>query len=120
VRSDGHPRAGRRADGEDQRHGRAATAAAKRPRRWHLYVVKCGDGTYYTGITNDLARRLDQHNRGTASRYTRSRLPVELVHREPCRDKSSALRKECRMKSLARKEKEALFRGTAVPLSAAG
>ncbi len=75
--------------------------------RWWLYVVKCADGTLYTGITTDLLRRLDQHNRGTASRYTRSRLPVELVHRESCRNRSSALKKECRIKSLSRGEKEA-------------
>ena len=49
--------------------------------RWYLYLVKCADGTLYTGITNDLRRRVDQHNSGTASRYTRSRLPVELVYR---------------------------------------
>ena len=95
-------------------------AAAKRPGRWCLYVVKCGDGTFYTGITNDLRRRIEQHNGGTASRYTRSRLPVELVYREPCRDKSSALKKECRMKSLSRKEKEAYLRGKAAPSPAAG
>jgi predicted GIY-YIG superfamily endonuclease len=94
--------------------------AAKRPARWCLYVVKCGDGTLYTGITNDLRRRIGQHNGGTASRYTRSRLPVELVYREPCLNKSSAMRKECRMKSLSRKEKEALFKRTAGPSPAAG
>jgi predicted GIY-YIG superfamily endonuclease len=88
--------------------------------RWQLYVVKCRDGTFYTGITNDLQRRVEQHNRGTASRYTRGRLPVELVYREPCRDRSSALKKEYRMKSLSRKEKEARFRRTAGPASAAG
>jgi predicted GIY-YIG superfamily endonuclease len=81
--------------------------------------VKCGDGTFYTGITNDLRRRIEQHNGGTASRYTRSRLPVELVYREPCRNKSSALKKECRMKSLSRKEKEAYLRGKAAPSPAA-
>jgi predicted GIY-YIG superfamily endonuclease len=82
--------------------------------------VKCGDGTFYTGITNDLRRRLDQHNGGTASRYTRSRLPVELVHRETCRSRSSALKKECRMKALSRKEKEAYLKGKAAPSPAAG
>jgi predicted GIY-YIG superfamily endonuclease len=78
------------------------------PRRaWCLYLVRCADGTLYTGITNDLQRRLGQHNNGTASRYTRSRLPVELVYREGCRNKSGALKKECRVKALARKAKEA-------------
>ncbi len=75
-------------------------------RGWFLYVLKCGDGTLYTGITNDPPRRLAQHNNGTASRYTRSRRPVWLIYRERCRDKSSALKKEYRMKSLSRREKE--------------
>ena len=75
--------------------------------RWCVYLVQCADGTLYTGISNDLRRRIDQHNAGTASRYTRSRLPVVLVHREGCRDKSSALKKELRIKALSRKAKEA-------------
>jgi predicted GIY-YIG superfamily endonuclease len=75
-------------------------------RRWYLYVLKCGDGTLYTGITNDLKRREAQHNTGTASRYTRSRLPVKIIYHEPCRNQSYALKKECAMKSLTRKEKE--------------
>jgi len=74
--------------------------------RWYLYVLQCGDNTLYTGITNDLQRRIQQHNNGTASRYTRSRLPVALAYRERCRNKSSALKKEYRMKSLSRKEKK--------------
>ena len=84
---------------------------ARRRRSWCLYLVKCADGTLYTGITNDLQRRMDQHNSGTASRYTRSRLPVQLVHREGCRDKSGALKKEFRIKSLSRKAKEAYIAG---------
>ncbi len=71
-----------------------------------LYILRCKDGTLYTGITNNLERRVSQHNKGTASRYTRSRLPARLVYRERCRDRSSALKKECRMKALARKDKE--------------
>jgi predicted GIY-YIG superfamily endonuclease len=74
----------------------------------------------YTGITNDLQRRLAQHNDGTASRYTRSRLPASLVHQERCRDRSSALKKECRVKSLTRAEKEAYLRERARPAPAAG
>lgn len=83
------------------------TEQQRRPRRgWRLYVVKCRDGTYYTGITNDLDRRIDQHNSGKASRYTRSRMPVTLIYCEGCRNKSSALKKEMRMKALSRQEKE--------------
>jgi len=75
--------------------------------KWSLYILKCGDGTLYTGITTDLDRRTEQHNNGTASRYTRSRLPVKVIHQEPCRGKSNALKKEYAMKQLSRAEKEA-------------
>jgi len=75
-------------------------------RRWVLYIIKCGDGTLYTGITNDLARRVKQHNDGSASRYTRSRLPVKLVYQQSCRGRSLALKKELAVKALSRKEKE--------------
>ena len=70
-----------------------------------LYILKCRDGTLYTGITNDLPRRVTQHNKGTASRYTRSRLPVRLMFSEPCRNRSQALKKEYATKQLSRKEK---------------
>ncbi len=73
---------------------------------WMLYIVKCRDGTLYTGITNDLGRRLEQHNSGKASRYTRARMPVKLLYKEGCRNKSSALRKELKIKSLIRLDKE--------------
>jgi putative endonuclease len=73
---------------------------------WCLYILQCSDGTFYTGITNDLVRRLKLHNSGTASRYTRSRTPVTVIYKEACRSKSSALKKECRIKALTRKEKE--------------
>lgn len=73
---------------------------------WYLYVLQCGDNTLYTGITNDLGRRIKQHNNGTASRYTRSRLPVTLTYQERCSGRSSALKKEYAMKQLSRKEKE--------------
>lgn len=74
--------------------------------KWRLYIVQCRDGSLYTGITNDLERRLEQHNSGRASRYTRARLPVELLHAEACRNKSSALKMELRIKALTRQEKE--------------
>jgi len=78
---------------------------------WYLYVLQCGDNTLYTGITNDLARRIKQHNNGTASRYTRSRLPVALAYQEQCRGRSSALKKEYAVKQLSRKEKEKYIKG---------
>ena len=77
---------------------------------WFLYTLKCRDGTLYTGITTDLSRRVRQHNDGTASRYTRSRLPVKLIFSEPCRGRSQALIREYAMKQLSRKKKLAYIR----------
>jgi predicted GIY-YIG superfamily endonuclease len=81
-----------------------------KPAAWWLYVLKCRDNTLYTGITTGVPRRVQQHNDGTASRYTRSRLPVKLVHQERCRGRSSALKKEYAIKQLSRKEKEAYIK----------
>lgn len=83
--------------------------------RWLLYILKCGDGTLYTGITTDLEHRVSQHNRGAASRYTRSRLPVEVLHHETCGGRSSALKKECALKRLSRREKEEYIRKKHAP-----
>lgn len=80
--------------------------SAKQPvKRWYLYIVKCRDGTLYTGITNDLCRRMEQHNDGKASKYTRTRVPVKLIYKEACLNKSSALKKELRIKDLSRQAK---------------
>ena len=75
---------------------------------WFVYILRCGDGTLYTGITNALTRRCNQHNAGTASRYTRSRLPVELVYQEMQASRSHALKRELAIKSLSLEEKEML------------
>jgi putative endonuclease len=72
-------------------------------------MLRCRDGSLYTGITNDLDRRLAAHAAGTASKYTRSRLPVKLVHREPQGDRSRALRREAAIKRLDRRRKEQLI-----------
>jgi putative endonuclease len=77
---------------------------------WYLYILKCGDRTLYTGVTTDVERRLAMHRKGTASKYTRSRLPVRLVHREACEDRADALRKEHAVKKLSRSEKEEYIR----------
>jgi predicted GIY-YIG superfamily endonuclease len=77
----------------------------KKKPRWFLYIVECSDATWYTGITCDIARRLRQHNAGTASRYTRSRLPVKIIFQESCKNKSDALKKEFAIKAMTRKEK---------------
>jgi predicted GIY-YIG superfamily endonuclease len=82
----------------------------KKSAAWLLYVLKCRDNTLYTGITIDVSRRVQQHNSGTASRYTRSRLPVRLVFSEPCQSRSQALKKEYAMKRLSRKKKEEYLR----------
>ncbi|MSR58894.1 MAG: UV DNA damage repair endonuclease UvsE [Planctomycetaceae bacterium] len=76
---------------------------------WFVYLLRCADGSLYTGISNDLPRRLEQHNAGTASRYTRSRLPVVLVYREAQASRSLALKRELAIKALSRREKESLI-----------
>ena len=82
----------------------------KKAAAWLLYVLKCRDNTLYTGITTDVSRRVQQHNSGIASHYTRSRIPVKLIFSEPCRGRSQALKKEYAMKQLSRKEKEEYIR----------
>lgn len=76
---------------------------------WTVYLLRCRDGSLYTGITTDLDRRLAAHNAGTASRYTRSRLPVRLVHEEPGFTRSTALKREAAIKRLSRPTKLALL-----------
>ena len=78
---------------------------------WWVYVVRCADGTLYTGVTTAVTRRLRQHNAGTASKYTRSRRPVRLAYREAAPGRGPALRREAAIKKLARKAKEALISG---------
>ncbi len=75
---------------------------------WFVYLLRCRDESLYTGITTNLARRLKQHNGGTASRYTRSRLPVVLVYQEYQATRSLALKRELAIKSLSRNEKNSL------------
>ena len=77
---------------------------------WFVYILRCDDGSLYTGITNDLIRRCEQHNAGTASRYTRSRLPVVLVYQKAQGSQSVALKRELEIKALSRQEKESLIR----------
>jgi predicted GIY-YIG superfamily endonuclease len=82
---------------------------------WFLYILRCRDGSFYTGVTNDIERRLKGHQDGKASRYTRTRRPVVLVYREECGGRSAALARECAVKSLSREAKDALVsrRGSA-------
>ena len=72
---------------------------------WKLYMLRCGDGSLYTGITTDLERRLEEHRSGRGAKYTRGRGPLELVYAEECPDKSAALKRELEIKALPREEK---------------
>lgn len=76
---------------------------------WTVYMLRCGDGSLYTGCTNDLPRRVEAHQSGRGAKYTRSRPPVALVYREEAEDKSAALRREAAIKRLDRREKLALI-----------
>jgi putative endonuclease len=76
---------------------------------WFVYVVRCGDGSLYTGVSIDLDARLSAHNAGRGSRYTRTRLPVTLVHAERKRSRSTAQSREAAIKALSRKAKLALI-----------
>ena len=75
----------------------------------YCYILRCADGTLYTGWTNDLEARLKTHNAGKGGRYTRSRLPVALVYQECCPTKEAALSREWHLKQLKHSEKEALI-----------
>lgn len=76
---------------------------------YFVYMLRCADDTLYTGYTDDPQRRAGVHNAGKGAKYTRSRLPVELVYTEECPDKSAALKREWAIKRLTRREKLALI-----------
>jgi predicted GIY-YIG superfamily endonuclease len=76
-----------------------------------VYILRCGDGSLYTGIAKDLERRIEQHHAGSASKYTRSHQPVRLVWQRRVRTWSRALREELRIKGLTRPQKEELLSG---------
>lgn len=78
---------------------------------YFLYILRCGDGSLYTGITTDVERRLQTHQSGKGAKYTRGRGPLTVVYREPCGDKSAALRRELEVKALSREQKLALIEG---------
>ena len=73
---------------------------------WFTYVLECSDGSLYCGVTTSLERRLDQHNKGVASRYTRTRRPVRVVASWPQESRSAAQSDEAWFKSLGRREKD--------------
>ena len=78
---------------------------------WYLYILQCGDGSLYTGITTDVEKRLEAHRSGKGAKYTRGRAPLELKYREECGTHSDALKRELEVKRLSREEKLALISG---------
>jgi len=76
---------------------------------WKVYIVRCADNSYYTGISNNVAARIKKHNLGKGAAYTRGRGPVELAYSEDFPDRSSASKRECAIKKLARGQKEKLI-----------
>ena len=76
---------------------------------WYVYILRCGDGTLYTGSTDDVERRLAAHRAGKGAKYTRGRGPLELVYSEPCGEHAAALRREYAIKKMKRREKELLI-----------
>lgn len=74
-------------------------------KQWYVYILRCSDGTLYTGMTDDVARRAEVHNSGKGAKYTRGRTPVEVVYTEECESYSAALKREYAIKQLTRQEK---------------
>ena len=78
-------------------------------RSWQLYLLRCGDGTLYTGIALDAQKRLLAHQKGKGAKYTRGRGPLKLVYTETCTNHSDALKRELEVKAMTREQKEALI-----------
>ena len=78
----------------------------------HVYILSCSDGTYYTGAAKDIDQRLLEHQKGKAAKYTRGRLPVQLIYAEYCETMSRALKREKEIQKLSRPEKEKMVRQT--------
>ena len=79
--------------------------------KWCVYILKCSDGSLYTGISNSLYERINTHNSGKGAKYTKSRLPVTLVYKEYTNDKSRSLKREIEIKKLTRSRKIELING---------
>lgn len=82
---------------------------------WSVYLLRCGDGSLYCGVTTDLRRRIEQHSAGSGARYTRGRGPLTLVYQETQPSSSLALKREAAIKRLTRTQKEALIQGAGQP-----
>ena len=72
---------------------------------WEVYILECSDGTFYTGISNNLPSRIEKHNSGRGAKYTKNRLPVALVYKETVKNKSESLKREIEIKRLTRSQK---------------
>lgn len=77
---------------------------------YSVYILRCADGTLYTGITTDIDRRIKQHQSGNGSKYVKTRRPVKLVHMEDAPDRSSALKRELQIKAMSRPQKLAMIK----------
>jgi putative endonuclease len=92
-------------------------------KKWFVYILECGDGSLYTGSTNDLEKRVKAHNAGKGAKYTRSHLPVKLVYFEEFEDlegstgKSLAMKREVEIKKLSRREKLKLIKNLGLRLT---
>ena len=75
---------------------------------WVVYVLKCGDGSLYTGITNNLAKRILAHEQGSGAKYTKGRAPFSIIYKERYKNRSDATKRELEIKKLSRQEKVAL------------
>lgn len=76
----------------------------------YTYILRCKDNTLYTGWTNNLEKRIEMHNSGKGAKYTKARLPVELVYYEQFETKEEAMKREFAIKQMTRKQKDALIR----------
>ena len=86
---------------------------------YSVYIVRCADGTLYTGLARDPEARVTVHNSGKGAKYTRARIPVSLVYVEPCESLSAGLKRERQLKPLSRVKKEALIARNSVALKKA-
>ena len=87
----------------------AGAAETTEEKRFFTYILRCADGTYYTGWTTDLAKRMEAHNRGTAAKYTRTRRPVKMVYWQEADSREEAMSREWHWKRLRRPEKEEMI-----------
>lgn len=81
---------------------------------YFVYMLLCADGTFYTGTSNDVTKRVKTHNQGKGAKYTRVRRPVKLLYQEQLTDKSAALKREAAIKKLSRSQKENLLKSNGI------